>query len=139
MPRQRFLGYEYIELDRQQTVRLAEAARSLDMTVNDLLLADMFTTLDDQRKTNNQRRDQPLRIMVPVYVRSRAQQDIPASNGIGDGTTLTTTPVLTGTSASVTLDVDITGTQLLDLLVGDGGNGNGNDHGDWADAQLQCS
>ena len=58
---------------------------------------------------------------------------------ISDGTTLTTTPVLTGTSASVTLDVDITGTQLLDLLVGDGGNGNGNDHGDWADAQLQCS
>jgi hypothetical protein len=39
----------------------------------------------------------------------------------------------------VNLDVDITGTQLLDLVVGDGGNGNGNDHGDWADAQLQCA
>jgi NPCBM/NEW2 domain len=39
----------------------------------------------------------------------------------------------------VNLDVDITGTQLLDLVVGDGGNGNGNDHGDWADAKVSCS
>ncbi|MDT4933447.1 MAG: hypothetical protein QOK11_1339, partial [Pseudonocardiales bacterium] len=36
---------------------------------------------------------------------------------ISDGKTLTTTPVLTGSSASVSLDVDITGTQLLDLVV----------------------
>jgi beta-galactosidase GanA len=58
---------------------------------------------------------------------------------ISDGKTLQTTPVLTGSSASINLDVDITGTQLLDLLVGDGGNGNGNDHGDWADARVSCS
>jgi hypothetical protein len=58
---------------------------------------------------------------------------------VADGKTLTTTPVLTGTSASVNLDVDITGAQLLDLVVGDGGNGNGNDHGDWADAKVSCS
>lgn len=82
-PRQPFLGYESIDLDQQQTTRLAEAARSRGMTVNDLLLTDMFTALDDWRKTHAQRRNQPLRIMVPVYVRGRAQQDIPASNGIG--------------------------------------------------------
>ena len=58
---------------------------------------------------------------------------------IKDGTTLTTTPVLTGSSASISIDVDITGAQLLDLVVGDGGNGNGNDHGDWADARVSCS
>jgi beta-galactosidase GanA len=58
---------------------------------------------------------------------------------VSDGRTLVTTPVLTGSSASVNLDVDITGTQLLDLIVGDGGNGNGNDHGDWADARVSCS
>jgi hypothetical protein len=58
---------------------------------------------------------------------------------VSDGRTLVTTPVLTGSSASVNLDVDITGTQLLDLVVGDGGNGNGNDHGDWADAKISCS
>jgi hypothetical protein len=58
---------------------------------------------------------------------------------VSDGRVLTTTPVLTGSSASVNLDVDITGTQLLDLVVGDGGNGNGSDHGDWAAAQLHCA
>jgi beta-galactosidase GanA len=58
---------------------------------------------------------------------------------VSDGQTLSTTPVLTGSSASVSLDVDITGTQLLDLVVGDGGDGNGYDHGDWANAQLTCS
>jgi hypothetical protein len=57
---------------------------------------------------------------------------------VSDGKTLTTTPVLNGSSASVNLDVDITGTQLLDLVVGDGGDGNGNDHGDWANAQFHC-
>jgi len=58
---------------------------------------------------------------------------------VSDGAVLTTTPVLTGTSASVSLDVDISGTQLLDLVVGDGGDGNGLDHADWANAQLSCS
>jgi beta-galactosidase GanA len=58
---------------------------------------------------------------------------------VADGKTLTTTPVLTGSSASVNLAVNVTGTQLLDLVVGDGGNGNGNDHGDWADAKVTCT
>ena len=56
-----------------------------------------------------------------------------------DGHTAVTTPVLTGSSASAHIDVDITGAQLLDLTVGDGGDGNGLDHGDWADAQLTCT
>lgn len=58
---------------------------------------------------------------------------------IADGRTLTTTPVLTGSSASVTLDQDVTGAQRLDLVTGDGGDGNGLDHGDWANAQLVCN
>ncbi|HEY3631543.1 MAG TPA: beta galactosidase jelly roll domain-containing protein, partial [Jatrophihabitantaceae bacterium] len=58
---------------------------------------------------------------------------------LSDGKTLATTPVLNGSSASVNLDVDITGTQLLDLVVGDGGDGNGSDHGDWADAKVTCA
>ena len=44
---------------------------------------------------------------------------------IGDGTTLITTPVLTGSSASVNINVPVTGVQVLDLNVGDGGDGNG--------------
>jgi hypothetical protein len=58
---------------------------------------------------------------------------------VADGKTLVTTPVLNGSSAAVDLDEDITGAQLLDLVVGEGGDGNGNDHGDWADARLTCS
>ena len=58
---------------------------------------------------------------------------------IADGRTLADTPVLTGNSASVPIDVDVTGAQQLDLVIGDGGNGNGNDHGDWADAKLVCN
>jgi beta-galactosidase GanA len=55
-----------------------------------------------------------------------------------DGKVLTTTPVLTGSSAAVDVDVPVGGGQVLDLLVGDGGDGNGNDHGDWARPTLTC-
>jgi beta-galactosidase GanA len=58
---------------------------------------------------------------------------------IADGTTLTTTPILTGFSPSAIIDVPVVGAQVLDLVVGDGGDGNGNDHGDWANPTLTCS
>jgi hypothetical protein len=58
---------------------------------------------------------------------------------LADGRTLLTTPTLTGTSAALPVDVDVTGATILDLVVGDGGNGNGSDHADWADARLTCS
>ncbi|MFG1646581.1 beta-galactosidase [Amycolatopsis sp. NPDC049252] len=55
-----------------------------------------------------------------------------------DGTTRVTTPVLRGGQAAVPIDVDVTGAQVLDLLVNDGGDGNGNDHADWAQPTLTC-
>ena len=58
---------------------------------------------------------------------------------VADGRTLTTSSVLTGTSDPYPLDVDVTGAQRLDLVVGDGGDGNGHDHGDWAEARLTCA
>jgi beta-galactosidase GanA len=58
---------------------------------------------------------------------------------MADGKQVYTSPTLTGTSAPMPVTVDITGTQVLDLVVGDGGDGNGNDHADWADAQVVCS
>ncbi|HEU5156740.1 MAG TPA: beta-galactosidase [Streptosporangiaceae bacterium] len=58
---------------------------------------------------------------------------------VGDGATLATTPTLTGSSTSAEIDVDVSGVQQLDLVIGDGGNGNGTDHGDWADARLSCA
>jgi alpha-glucosidase len=37
------------------------------------------------------------------------------------------------------VDVDVSGAQQLDLIIGDGGDGDGTDHGDWADARLTCA
>ncbi|WP_370962954.1 beta-galactosidase [Amycolatopsis sp. cg9] len=56
-----------------------------------------------------------------------------------DGTTRVTTPVVRGGQAAVPVDVDVTGAQVLDLLVSDGGDGNGNDHADWALPTLTCA
>ncbi|WP_405590479.1 beta-galactosidase [Streptomyces sp. NBC_01190] len=55
-----------------------------------------------------------------------------------DGKVLATTAVLNGRSAPVSLDVPVTGGQVLDLSVGDGGDGNGNDHADWVSPTLTC-
>ncbi len=56
-----------------------------------------------------------------------------------DGATVTTTPTLTGSGPAATLDVAVTGGQVLDLVVGDGGDGNGLDHADWAVPTLTCA
>ncbi len=58
---------------------------------------------------------------------------------VADGKPLSTTPVLYGSSDPYPMDVDISGAQMVDLVVGEGGDGNGHDHGDWADARLTCS
>ncbi|MEY9966197.1 beta-galactosidase GanA [Streptacidiphilus sp. MAP12-16] len=58
---------------------------------------------------------------------------------VADGRTLVTTPVIRGGAAATSIDVDTTGAQLLDLVVGDGGDGNGNDHADWANARVHCT
>jgi len=46
--------------------------------------------------------------------------------------------VLTGASAPVPVQVDVTGKQRLKLLVTNGGDGSDFDYADWADAQLDC-
>ncbi|MDS0139563.1 MULTISPECIES: beta-galactosidase [unclassified Amycolatopsis] len=55
-----------------------------------------------------------------------------------DGVTKVTTPVVRGGQAAVPVDVDVTGAQVLDLVVSDGGDGNGQDHADWAVPTLTC-
>ncbi len=57
---------------------------------------------------------------------------------LADGKQLAATPVLKGGQAATPIDVDVTGAQALDLVVGDGGDGNGQDHGDWATPTLTC-
>jgi hypothetical protein len=58
---------------------------------------------------------------------------------VADGTTLVTTPTIRGHQPATPIDVDATGAQVLDLIVGDAGDGNGNDHGDWAIPTLACT
>lgn len=54
----------------------------------------------------------------------------------GDGVKLYQSPALTGASATVKVDLNVTGVQQLKLVVNDAGNGNAYDHADWAGARL---
>ncbi len=57
-----------------------------------------------------------------------------------DGTTRYDSGVMTGSSASRSIYVDVRGATELALIVTDGGvNGIDSDHADWADAQVSCS
>ncbi|MET7455772.1 NPCBM/NEW2 domain-containing protein [Streptomyces sp. NPDC005574] len=58
---------------------------------------------------------------------------------VADGRTLTTTPVLTGSSPPLPLDADVTDVQRLRLVALDAGDGNAHDHADWTDARLDCT
>jgi glucose/arabinose dehydrogenase len=53
-----------------------------------------------------------------------------------DGVQIYDSGIMTGSSATRTVDVDVTGRQNLRLVVTDGGNGNGFDHANWASARL---
>ena len=56
-----------------------------------------------------------------------------------DGKTLVTTPTIRGHQPATPISVNVSGAQVLDLIVGDAGDGNGYDHGDWAIPTLTCS
>ena len=55
-----------------------------------------------------------------------------------DGVTKYTSDLLTGTSATVPVSVDISAGQTLTLQVTDAGDGVTSDHADWAEAKLTC-
>jgi glucose/arabinose dehydrogenase len=55
-----------------------------------------------------------------------------------DGTKLADSGLMTATSATKPLTVDLTGKTTLQLVVTDGGDGADYDHADWADAQITC-
>ncbi|OIJ90457.1 hypothetical protein BIV24_18100 [Streptomyces colonosanans] len=58
---------------------------------------------------------------------------------LADGKQVAATPVLRGRQAAVTLNADVSGAQVLDLVVGDGGDGKTQDHADWATATVSCA
>ena len=55
-----------------------------------------------------------------------------------DGTKLADSGLMTSTTATQTLTVDVTGRTTLQLVITDGGDGISYDHGDWADAKITC-
>ncbi|MEV5171208.1 NPCBM/NEW2 domain-containing protein [Streptomyces flaveolus] len=55
-----------------------------------------------------------------------------------DGTKAASTGVLTNAMPAQPLTADVTGAQVVRLVVTDGGDGVDSDHADWADAQLTC-
>ena len=70
--------------------------------------------------------------------------EVPSTRGTvvfqvwADGVKLFDSGVMTGASAAVSANVDVTGRTNLQLLVTNGGDNINYDHGDWADAKLTC-
>ncbi|MGW5353558.1 NPCBM/NEW2 domain-containing protein, partial [Streptomyces sp. NPDC004031] len=58
---------------------------------------------------------------------------------LGDGKTLAASPTVRGDDPARKITADVTGVQMLDLVVGDAGDGNAYDHGDWAMPTLTCN
>ncbi|MFB6719947.1 NPCBM/NEW2 domain-containing protein [Kribbella sp. NPDC056345] len=56
-----------------------------------------------------------------------------------DGVAKHTSDLLTGTSPTANVSVDVTGAQTLTLQVTDGGDGVTSDHADWAEAKVSCT
>jgi alpha-galactosidase len=55
-----------------------------------------------------------------------------------DGTKVASTGVLTNAMPAQPLTADVTGAEVIRLVVTDGGDGIDSDHADWANAQLTC-
>ncbi|MDF2268454.1 NPCBM/NEW2 domain-containing protein [Streptomyces coacervatus] len=55
-----------------------------------------------------------------------------------DGTEVASTGVLTNAMPAQPLTADVTGAQVIRLVVTDGGDGIDSDHADWANAELTC-
>jgi alpha-galactosidase len=58
---------------------------------------------------------------------------------LADGVQVADSGLVTSSTGGHPLSADITGAQVVHLVVNDGGNGNDSDHADWADAQITCS
>jgi NRPS condensation-like uncharacterized protein len=77
------LAFAWAELPADDVQRYRELATSLDVTMNDLLIRDMFLTIRTWNETH--RADRPsrwLRITMPVSLRMRMHRKMPVANGI---------------------------------------------------------
>lgn len=72
-----------LTLDAAQIVGLKAGARLANATVNDVLLRDLFVTLDDWNKRHGGRR--PVRLSMPINMRRLGDERIPAANIVSMG------------------------------------------------------
>jgi hypothetical protein len=77
------VSFETHWMTRDETRQLKEQAGRCGVTLNDLLLRDLFLTVKDWNASRQPGGIGRCRVNVPVYVRGREGGDIPASNGIG--------------------------------------------------------
>jgi hypothetical protein len=71
-------------LTPEATAALSRTARQLNVTVNDLLIRDLYLALDEWRARHGARNDDEwLRVMVPTNLRSTHDRLLPAANAVG--------------------------------------------------------
>jgi len=78
-----FLSFETHALDPALVRRLRAKAGSQEMTMNDLLLRDMFLAIQEWNQRHGQRGNPWLRINMPASMRERDDQALPAANLLG--------------------------------------------------------
>jgi hypothetical protein len=78
-----FQGYETATLDAHQAGRLRAAAMAQGVTVNDLMLRDLFQTLRAWNARHDRQPGDWLRINMPASLRARDDQWMPAANIMG--------------------------------------------------------
>ncbi len=70
-----------VRLTSNETSALQQAARRLKVTVNDLLLCDLFLAIQEWRKSQESQRPKDwLRVAVPINLRTPDDHNVPASN-----------------------------------------------------------
>jgi alpha-galactosidase len=55
-----------------------------------------------------------------------------------DGKEVASTGTLTNAMPAETVSAEVTGAEVVRLVVTDAGDGNDSDHADWAEARLRC-
>jgi hypothetical protein len=83
-PRQtELIDVESCTLNRQDVARLQHVASSRGVTLNDVLLRDAFLALRLWNGSHGGDVRHPIRLNVPVNLRERGDEDMPATNRIG--------------------------------------------------------
>lgn len=75
-----FPGVVSLRFDRQQHQALRDAARRMGGMLNDLLMAEMFQSMNAWNVSQGGRRRQHLRIMMPSDMRDKQDYEMPAAN-----------------------------------------------------------